>query len=94
MVLIISKPLYLLNPELVIKESSSNAELVELMCNTQVGIGFVNRHMGLPQNTFVSNDAIRWFMNNIKTFNSRSKTVQRLQVTFKYIFFLGLYQDG
>ncbi|VVC42362.1 Hypothetical protein CINCED_3A011295 [Cinara cedri] len=68
------------NPvELVINESSSNVELVEYMCNTQIGIGFVNRNMGLPQNTFVSNDAIKWLMDNLKSFDSRSKAVDRLQ---------------
>lgn len=83
---IISKPVHFLNPELVIKESLSNSELVEHMCNSQTGISFVNRHMGLPQNTFVSNDAIKWLMNNVNTLNSRSKTVERLQVTFIYIY--------
>jgi glycerol kinase len=49
----------------------------------QVGVGFVNRHMGLPQNTFVSYDAITWLMNNVNTFNSRNEAVERLQVTIK-----------
>lgn len=50
------------------------------MCNTQVGAGFVNRHMGLPQNTFVSNDAVTWLINNTVMFNTREEAVKRLQV--------------
>jgi len=42
--------------------------------------------MGLPQNTFVSNDAITWLVNNIKTLNSRDKAVERLQVNNCQIF--------
>uniref|UniRef100_A0A2S2R9E1 DEP domain-containing protein 5 n=1 Tax=Sipha flava TaxID=143950 RepID=A0A2S2R9E1_9HEMI len=74
-----SKPLNLINSELLIKENLSNADLVEHMCSMQVGVGFVNRHMGLPQNTFVSYDAITWLMNNVNTFNSRNEAVERLQ---------------
>lgn len=51
------------------------------MCSTQLGVGFVNRHMGLPQNTFVSNDAINWVLKNIQTFNTRSEAVECLQVS-------------
>ncbi|XP_022175308.1 GATOR complex protein DEPDC5 isoform X1 [Myzus persicae] len=74
----IESPINLINTELL-KENISNVELVEHLCNTQVGVGFVNRHMGLPQNTFVSNDAITWLMNNLKTLNNRDEAVQRLQ---------------
>lgn len=66
--------------EILIKENLTKAELVEHMCSTQLGVGFVNRHMGLPQNTFVSNDAITWLMKNIQTFNSRTEAVEYLQV--------------
>lgn len=52
------------------------------MCSTQLGVGFVNRHMGLPQNTFVSDDAVTWLISNINI-NSRNKAVERLQVTTK-----------
>ncbi|CAI6354849.1 unnamed protein product [Macrosiphum euphorbiae] len=74
----IESPINLINSELL-KEDISNVELVEHLCNTQVGVGFVNRHMGLPQNTFVSNDAITWLMNNLKTLNIRDEAVERLQ---------------
>ncbi|XP_060856853.1 GATOR complex protein Iml1 isoform X2 [Metopolophium dirhodum] len=74
----IESPINLINSELL-KEDISNVELVEHLCNTQVGVGFVNRHMGLPQNTFVSNDAITWLMNNLKILNSRDEAVERLQ---------------
>lgn len=63
------------------KENLSNEDLVDYMCSSQVGVGFVNRHMGLPQNTFVSNDAVTWLINNITTINSRIEAVERLQVT-------------
>lgn len=66
--------------EILIKENLTKAELVEHMCSTQLGVGFVNRHMGLPQNTFVSNDAITWLMKNIQTFYSRTEAVEYLQV--------------
>lgn len=79
-----TSPINLINTELL-KENISNVELVEHLCNTQVGVGFVNRHMGLPQNTFVSNDAITWLMNNLKTLNNRDEAVQRLQVNTKVI---------
>lgn len=72
----------LLNPELLAKDNFTNAELVEHMCNTQLGVGFVNKQMGLPRNTFASNDAITWLMNNIKSLSTRKKAVERLQVTF------------
>lgn len=72
----------MLNPELLAKDNLTNAELVDHMCNTQVGVGFVNKHMGLPQNTFVSNDAITWLMNNMKSFSTRNDAVERLQVSF------------
>ncbi|MCP6508567.1 hypothetical protein NL478_27765, partial [Klebsiella pneumoniae] len=62
-----SRPITL-SPEFLSKDNLSNADLVEHMCNTQVGTGFVNRHMGLPQNTFVSNDAVSWLMNNTDMF--------------------------
>lgn len=55
------------------------------MCNSQVGVGFVNKHIGLPQNTFVSNDAVTWLINNINNFNSRNEAVERLQVTYYII---------
>lgn len=77
----ISKPLNSVNIELLTIENLSNADLVEHMCNTQVGVGFVNRHMGLPQNTFVSHDAITWLVNNVNKFNNRNEAVKRLQVT-------------
>jgi len=73
-----------INSELL-KENISNTELVEHLCNTQTGVGFVNRHMGLPQNTFVSNDAITWLMNNLETLNNRDEAVERLQVSMKVI---------
>lgn len=79
-----TSPINLINSELL-KEDISNVELVEHLCNTQVGVGFVNRHMGLPQNTFVSNDAITWLMNNLKTLNSRDEAVERLQVNMRVI---------
>lgn len=74
-----TSPINLINSELL-NENISNADLVEHMCNTQVGVGFVNRHMGLPQNTFVSNDAITWIMNSMNTINSRDEAAERLQV--------------
>jgi len=46
--------------------------------------------MGLPQNTFVSNDAITWLMNNLKTINSRDEAVERLQVNSYQIFSISL----
>lgn len=79
-----TSPINLINSELL-KEDISNVELVEHLCNTQVGVGFVNRHMGLPQNTFVSNDAVTWLMNNLKTLNSRDEAVERLQVNMRVI---------
>lgn len=63
------------------------------MCSTQLGVGFVNRHMGLPQNTFVSNDAITWLMKNIQTFNSRSEAVEYLQVINIIFHILFMYID-
>lgn len=78
--LCISKPINLIDSELLSTENLSNEDLVNYMCSTQVGVGFVNRHMGLPQNTFVSNDAVTWLINNVITFNSRDEAVERLQV--------------
>lgn len=84
--LFISKPIGpVIDSELLSKENLSNEDLVNYMCSTQVGVGFVNRHMGLPQNTFVSNDAVTWLINNLTTFNSREEAVERLQVCFKPI---------
>lgn len=78
---IISKPTNVY-PELLTKENLPNTDLVEYMRSTQLGVGFVNRHMGLPQNTFVSNDAVTWLINNTNI-NSRNKAVERLQVVAK-----------
>lgn len=82
LIYVYSRPITL-SPEFLSKENLSNADLVEHMCNTQVGAGFVNRHMGLPQNTFVSNDAVTWLINNTEMFNTREEAVKRLQVLFK-----------
>jgi len=67
-------------PELLTEEFISNTDLVENMRATQVGVGFVNRHMGLPQNTFVSDDAVQWLLINTKLFSGRNEAVERLQV--------------
>lgn len=80
-----TKPLNLVSPEILTEDNLSNADLVEHMIKTQVGVGFVNRHMGLPPNAFVSNDAVEFLINNTRMFNSRNEAVERLQVntTFK-----------
>lgn len=78
---IISKPTNVYS-ELLTKENLPNTDLVEYMRSTQLGVGFVNRHMGLPQNTFVSDDAVTWIINNTNI-NSRNKAVERLQVIAK-----------
>lgn len=76
----ISKPLSFINTELLIRENLSNAELVEHMINSQLGVGFVNRHMGLPQNSFISDDAVTWLLNSVTTLNNRNEAVEILQV--------------
>lgn len=73
-------PLNIVCPELLTEDFISNDDLVDNMRATQVGVGFVLRHMGLPQNTFVSNDAVQWLLINTKLFNSRKEAVERLQV--------------
>lgn len=65
---------------LLIRENLSNAELVEHMIYTQLGVGFVTRHMGLPQNSFVSDDAVSWLVNNVTSLNDRNEAVELLQV--------------
>lgn len=52
------------------------------MCATEVGVGFVNEHMGLPKNTFISDDAVVWLLNYTTLVDSRSEAVKRLQVNF------------
>lgn len=76
-----SRPLKVINAEKIVTDSNiSNADLVKQMCATEVGVSFVNEHVGLPQNTFISDDAIVWLLNCTTLFNSRSEAVKRLQV--------------
>lgn len=75
-----SRPLNVINAELITDSSISNADLVKQMCATEVGVGLVNEHIGLPKNTFISDDAVVWLLNYTTLFNSRSEAVKRLQV--------------
>lgn len=50
------------------------------MRSTQNGVEFVIKHPSLPQNTFVSNDAVTWLMNNVNNFDGRSEAIERLEV--------------
>lgn len=75
-----STPVNLIEPEITINDDVSNVELVEYMSSTEIGVVYVNKHMGLPQNTFVSNDAVTWLIRHMKTYNTRIESVERLQV--------------
>lgn len=85
MIFVFSAPVNFIEPELTINEDVSNTELVEYMRSTEIGVVYVNKHMGLPQNTFVSNDAVTWLIKYMKTYNTRVESVERLQVII-YIF--------
>lgn len=75
-----SRSLKVINTEKITDSNISNADLVKKMCATEFGVGFVNEHIGLPKNTFISDDAVVWLLNYTTLFNSRSEAVKRLQV--------------
>ncbi|XP_029163767.1 GATOR complex protein DEPDC5 isoform X1 [Nylanderia fulva] len=49
-----------------IKSNATNLEILEVMKHPQNGVGFLTQHPSLPNQTFVSADAIQWLNNHME----------------------------
>lgn len=64
-----------------LKESATDAEIVEKLSHPIHGVEFLSKYPSLPSYTFISYDAVQWMKNRVEGINSEMEAVNRLEVT-------------